>query len=109
MLIDTGATHTILNLQLIGDMLKKRKIKVTSTERKIKYADGYKDNLAGTAKLPLKINKHLWNGDIFLIDEAPFEGIIGMDMLKALGVKINVKDEILEKGLIEESTSPLTH
>lgn len=86
-------------------MLKKKKIKVTSTERKIKYADGYKDNLAGTAKLPLKINKHLWNGDVFLIDEAPFEGIIGMDMLKALGVKINVKDETLE---ISENIEPVT-
>lgn len=89
MLVDTGASHTIFNYDLLADFLRKNNIAVQCTEQTVQYANNkIEDQVTGKADVILDFNGVKWRGSIYLVKNLRFEAIMGLDLMRALDVKI---------------------
>ena len=90
MLVDTGATHTMLPADLA------KRLGIVSLRRKIKVelADGTRRSMRFGAALVRLMGREA--GDAVLIGPAGIEPILGVEALEALGLKVNPRSRKLE-------------
>jgi clan AA aspartic protease len=89
MLVDTGASRTILPYKLASEV----GVNLTGFREEVSYGDGHKRKLE-LANIPLSILGRRRIDTIWL-DEIP-EPILGVETLEGLGLKVNPREERIE-------------
>lgn len=91
-LIDTGATHTFINI----NVLPVNTIALSAERGILTYADGRSSPILGSSVVSVIVGKSCWKGKVYFVDNVPFSGILGMDILTGLHSSINVKKRVLK-------------
>lgn len=102
-LVDSGATHTVVNsefwydLQKHGAYLRKQTVQA-------QVADGRSIEVVGVARLPLQIQDHIWTGDCYFVKRLPYDMILGFNSLRGLSAVLDFSSCTLTLG---QDTSPI--
>jgi len=94
--VDTAASHTLMNYDQTKDLLEKNNIPIRPCKRRVKYADGRKAPIEGVADLELTINRHRWKGPVYLIKGLSSAGVLGLNTMHDLDIRIRVREGCLE-------------
>lgn len=95
-LVDTGATHTILDYDSIIKFLQDKGIFIEPSKLHVRFADKRRSKIEGVAHVDLVINGHTWSGPVYLVKNLSSDGILGLNTMSDLDIKICVKEGILE-------------
>lgn len=88
-LIDTGATNTVFNYDIVKYL--NPDLQLNLEKGKLSYADGRGSSIKGSSKVTLTIGQKSWTGKVYFVDNVPFTGILGMDVMKALEMIVRTK------------------
>lgn len=94
MLVDTGAIVTMVSTASINAIKDYCEIQVKEPGMKVFTADGDELAVEGKVSVEMEIGNHLVM-TLALVADLQVEGILGLDMIKSLGMIIDAKQSIL--------------
>lgn len=93
-LIDSGSTHTLVNARH-AKRIGNRGVQIKNHRDVIAVANGSTATISKKGVIPVNIGDHTWVGDVYFVDNLPYNAVIGIDVLRALKVTISFHDGIM--------------
>jgi predicted aspartyl protease len=90
LLVDTGATVTMLSKASFEKMRSNNDIQVQRTEMEVYMADGKQLTLEGKVDVEMQLGNHIFKVAA-LVADIHVDGILGLDVIKRFGMIIDTK------------------
>ena len=76
-LVDCGASRTIINSNVARSIITKEDLITYNNTRKVLFADKSETQTNGSVILPININKALWVGEIYMLNNLQYQMVLG--------------------------------
>ena len=96
-LIDSGATMSLLDMSVFDKLPDYYKSQLIETEKTVKFADGSLQKSCGTFKMALKLGNEMVELE-FLLGHFSDQAILGMPDLQKLKLSIDFENVVVTKG-----------